>query len=82
MHWNGVVVGFARGRTIALPKKGTNTGVEVRSQLLVECKPANDRTRAVIDRRYRRGTCRTERELEKEIKMRKLKIKKKKIKLN
>jgi hypothetical protein len=25
----------------------------------------NDRTRAVIDRRYKRGTCRAERELEK-----------------
>ena len=49
----------------------TNVGQKVRSQQFVVCSTANDRTRAMIDRSYRRGTCRTERELEKEIKLRK-----------
>jgi hypothetical protein len=39
---------------------------------------ANDHTRAVIDRRYRKGTCKAERELEKKIKIHKLKITKRK----
>ena len=59
----------------------SNVGKEVWSQQFVVCSTANDCTRAVIDRSYRMGTCRTERELEKEIKLQKLKINKiKKIK--
>ena len=46
----------------------SNVGKEVRSQQFVVCSTANDCTRAVIDRSYRMGTCRTERELERKIK--------------
>jgi hypothetical protein len=56
-------------RTFALPKKGTNAGAEVRSQLLVECRTANDRTQAAIDRNYRECNLQTDRELGKRVKI-------------
>ena len=54
-----------------------NAGQKFRSQQLVVCSTANDRTQAVIDRSYRRGTCRTKRELEREIKLQKFENKEK-----
>ena len=60
----------------------SNARKEVRSQQFVVGSTANDRTRAVIDRSYRMGTCKTERELEREIKLQKLEIKKNKNKKN
>ena len=79
MHWNEAAADSGRSaldRTAEVRR--SNARQKVQSQQLVECRPANDRTRAMIDRRYGRGTCRTERELEKEIKLQKLKIKKNK----
>jgi hypothetical protein len=61
-----------RVHSIAMPKMNNNAGTEG------SCSTANDRTRAVIDRSYRMGTCRAERELEKKIKIQKLKIRKEK----
>jgi hypothetical protein len=55
--------------SIALPKGGTNAGAEVRSQLLVECRTANDSTQAAIDRSYRECNLQTDRELEKRVKI-------------
>ena len=55
----------------------SNVGKEVWSQQFVVCSTANDRTRTVIDRSYKMGTCRTERELGREIKLQKFENKEK-----
>jgi hypothetical protein len=86
VHWNGAAEGLFRGRTIVLQYANVRTAEEGNKRW--SCRTANDRTRDAIDRSYREWNLRTERELEKKIKIQKLKIKnekkttKIKIKLN
>jgi hypothetical protein len=76
VHWNGVAEGLSRGRTIALQYANICTAEEGNKRW--SCRTTNDCTRDAIDRSYREWNLRTERELEKKIKIQKLKIKKRK----
>ena len=79
MHWDEAATDSGRSaldRTAEVRR--SNARKQVRSQPKIEVgSTANDRTRAVIDRSYRMGTCRTERELEREIKLQKFENKEK-----
>jgi hypothetical protein len=74
VHWNGAAEGLSKGRTIALQYANVRTAEEGNKRW--SCRTANDRTRYAIDRSYREWNLRTE--LEKKIKIHKLKIKKRK----
>jgi hypothetical protein len=76
VHWNGAAAILSRWRSIALQCANVRTVEEGNKRR--GCRTANDHTWAVIDRRYRKDTCKAERELEKKIKIHKLKIKKRK----
>ena len=78
MHWDEAAADSGRSALDRIAEvRRSNAGKEVRSQQFVVGSTANNRTRAVIDRSYRMGTCRTERELEREIKLQKFENKEK-----
>ena len=70
MHWDEAAANSGKSAFDRTAKvRRSNAGQKVQSQQLVACSTANDNIQAVIDRSYRKGTCRTKRKLEREIKL-------------